>query len=167
MNNVKVLISLTITGIAISAIAITLVKFLLKKSKTNEEKTFTLSYSIWATSLLVAFSILNTKSLVIFSEALDVIYKINVTNPFTEITRTAVIFIAISCAWFWISYILNNYIITLLIGKRVNSNEMDNNNWSYFLMKGISLICFNSCLLIVFGNLLRTFLPHINTPFYH
>ena len=166
MNNFKVL-SLIIMGIAIFVISITLIKFLLKKSKINEEKTFTLSYSIWAASLLIAFSILDTKLLVIFSEALDIVYKINVSNPFTEIIRTAVIFLAISCTWFWISYVLNNYIIILLIGKRVNSYEMENNNYFFFSMKGISIICLNNCLLIVFESLLRTFLPNISTPFYH
>lgn len=166
MSSIKIL-SLSIIGILIFIISLTLIKFILKKSKITAEKKLTLSYSIWIVCLLISFSIIDIKTINVFGETLDIIYKTNLPNPIFEIIRSGAVFTAISCIWFWISYIFNNYITILLLGKRKNSNEMDNDNYLYFLVKGIALISFVSCLFIVFEGLLRTFVPNINTPFYH
>lgn len=166
MNNIKIL-SLSVIGIVLFIISITLVKFLLKQSKIIPEKTFTLSYSTWTVCLLISFSIINAKALSVINEALDLIYKTQISNVVYETLQITALFIAISVVWFWVSYLLNSYIVILLLGNRINANEIDNDNYTYFLIKGITLISLNSLFLIVFTDFLRTFLPNINTPFYH
>lgn len=115
---------------------------------------------------VVAFSLLNIKSLSILSEYIDIIYKTNSANHLADITKTSVLFIGLTNVWLILWHFISKVFSILFTGKRNNINEIENNHYAYFLMKGIVFIGFVYCLMPVFEILLRTFLPNIEIPYY-
>lgn len=159
--------SLCIMALTTFISSIVLIKFLLKKSQIAIEKEVNISYAIWSICMLIGFNILNIKSISIASEAIDIIYKLKVSNILVEIFRIITIFIVINSICFFISYFSINYLSIILLGKRKNTAELQNNNYSYFVIKGVLFVCLTSCLLALIERLLRNFLPILSTPFYH
>jgi hypothetical protein len=159
--------SLCIIALITFIISITQIKFLLKRSLIAIEKETNISYAIWSVCLLIGFHILNFKSITIASEALDMIYKLNISNPWFELFRITTIFIVLTSSCFIVSYFVINYVSIILLGKLKNTAELQNNNFSFFLIKGFLFICLTSCLLVFLDRLLRSFLPILSAPFYH
>ena len=69
--------------------------------------------------------------------------------------------------WFVVWFYIANLLAVIIVGKRIDSNEMEADNRSYFLIKGFLVIGFMLCLLPIFETLLRVFMPSVEIPFYH
>lgn len=100
------------------------------------------------------------------SEYIDTVYKTNSANHLAEIAKTSVLFIGLTNVWLILWYFITQAFSLLIAGKRTDVNEIENNHYTYFLMKGIVFIGFIYCLMPVFEMLLRTFLPTIEIPYY-
>ena len=168
MNTSKT-IALTIAGLVAIAIVLLIIQLLLKKLKPKSEidGRLKLSYGIWFVTLFIAASIVNSKTISVLSEAIDNIYKMNIPNMLGESAKATSLFIGLGVVWFVVWFYIANLLAVIIVGKRIDSNEMESDNRSYFLIKGFLVIGFMLCLLPIFETLLRVFMPSIEIPFYH
>ncbi|MBK5215091.1 MAG: hypothetical protein JJE55_15705 [Flavobacteriaceae bacterium] len=167
MDTTKV-VSLTLIGIIAMAIALTVIQFLIRKEKLKSEKEgkINLSYGILFSTWIIAITILNLKSISILSEFIDIISKTTSSNPTIEILKTSILFIGLTNVWLIVLYFITKAFSLIFIGKKNNLYEIENNNYPYFIMKGILFISFIYLLLPVFEIILREFFPAIEIPFY-
>lgn len=168
MNTSKT-IALTIAGLIAIAIVLLIIQLLLKKLKQKSElnSKLKLSYGIWFATLFIAAVLVTVKSITVLSEAIDNIYKMNPTNAIIETAKAASLFIGLSAVWFLVWYFIANLLSILITGNRKEVNEMEADNYAYFLIKGVLIIGFILCLSPIFETLLRAFMPSVQLPFYH
>lgn len=163
--------SITLTTISIIALVVILLVLQLilykVKRKGDDQGKLKSSYGVWFVSLFVAGVINMVKAFTVLSEAIDIIYKTNLTNKVWEVAKTASLFIGLSAMWFLIWLYVSNLLSIPILGKRKDQNEIDVNNVSYFLIKGILIIGFIVCLIPAFETILRNFMPSVQLPFYH
>ena len=164
----KKIITLAVFCIIAISILLTVTQLFLRKakSKSENEGKINLAFSILFLGWVICFSLLNFKSISIMSEYVDAVYKISSNNYLADIANTSVLFIGITNVWLILLYFITQSFSLLIAGKRTDSNEIANNHYTYFLMKGIVFICFVYCLMPVFELILRTFLPNIDIPYY-
>lgn len=162
-------ITLTISAIIAVAIMLFIIQLLLRKLKPNSEfeSKLKISYVAWFSSLFIAASIVTEETIKLLSMALDNIYKNILDNLYGQLIETTSLFIGLSAVWFLILYFISNLLSVTIVGKRKNMNEIESDNVSYFLIKGILIIGFVFCLSPVFEIILRRFIPSIEIPFYH
>lgn len=167
MDTTKI-IMLTLIGIIAMAISLTVTQLFLRKAKTKSENEgkINLAYGILFLGWVISFSLINVKSISIMSEFIDTVYKTNSANHMAEIATTSVMFIGLNNVWLILWYFITQAFSLLIAGKRKDINEIENNHYTYFLMKGIFFICFVYCIMPVFEMLLRIFLPSIEIPYY-
>lgn len=168
MDTTKI-ITLTIIGIVSMAISLTVTQLILRKekSKSESEGKIRLAYGILFFTWVVVFSLLNFKSLSILNEYIDTVFKTNENNSMVDILKTSVIFIGLTNVWLILWHFIAKVFTVLFAGNRNEANEIENNHYTFFIMKGIVFIGFIYCLMPVFETILRIFLPSIQTPFYH
>jgi len=161
-------ITLTSVGIIAFAISLTVTQLLNRKekSKSESEGKILLAYGILFSSWVICFSILNFKTLSVLNEFTDTIYKVNSLNPLTEIAKTSVLFIGLTNTWLILWYYITKALSVIFTGKRKDINEIESNNYVYFILKGIVFIGFVYSLMPVFEGVLRTFFPNIEIPYY-
>lgn len=168
MNTTKTIILCIAAFIALTIIILIIqVLFRKVKNKNTEDGRIKLSIGIWFASLFLSGSFITVKAIYIFSEAVDNIFKINPAKAVFESFKTGSLFIGLSIVYFLFLYLMVNTLSILIIEKRNDTNEINNNNYSYFLIKGILLIGFTICILPVFEIILRALIPSIQIPFYH
>ncbi|MEI6697020.1 MAG: hypothetical protein WCO13_13250 [Bacteroidota bacterium] len=165
-TNEILLVSFCITSVAMGLF---IIQLLLRKLKPKSElgNKIKISYGAWVFFLFTALSINTAKTLDLLGEAFDLITKSNTENTLLNIFQTSSIFIGLNILWFVIWLSISNVLSIILIGKRNVSKEMENNNISYFLIRGVILIGIIISFLTLYESLLRAFLPTINAPFYH
>lgn len=169
MDITKTILLVSVTIIAF-AVSLTVTQLFIKKEKTiseNEGK-LKLSFAVYISTWVILFSILNLKMIGLVEEFIDSLYKINTNkNPLMEAIKTSAIMISITNVWLVLWYYAGHVFSLILMGKRKPLNELENDNYSYFIIKGIVIISFMSLLMPFFEKLLRMFLPQIEIPFYH
>lgn len=161
-------ITVTSVGIIAFAVSLTLTQLLIRKEKNKSENEgkILLAYGILFSSWVISFSLLNFKTLSVLNEFADTIYNINAINPLSEIINTSVLFIGLTNTWLIIWYFITKTLSLLFTGKRNNVNEIENNNYVYFILKGVVFIGFVYSLMPVYEIVLRTFFPNIEIPYY-
>ncbi|HLV24214.1 MAG TPA: hypothetical protein VKY36_05500 [Moheibacter sp.] len=167
MDTTKI-ITLTIIGIIAIAISLTITQLFLRKAKKKSEKDnkINLAYGILFLTWIVAFSLLNLQSISILNEFIDTVYKTKSTNPLLDISKTSILFIGLTNTWLILCFFITKIFSVVFAGNRVTAQEIENNHYTYFLIKGFIFVTFIYCLLPVFEMLLRMFLPKIEIPFY-
>jgi hypothetical protein len=168
MNTSKTFI-LTIAVLIALAILIMILQLLFRKvkNKNSEEGKLKLSYGVWFATLFLSGSLIMAKVISIFSETIDNIYKISTANNLLESFKMGSLFIGLGIVWLLLWYFIVNILSILVVGKRNEVKEIETDNFSYFIVRGILLIGFTVCLLPVFENILRAFMPNVQIPFYH
>ena len=169
MNTSKT-VTFTIIGIVAIVVMLLVIQLLLRKLKIKsglDSSGLTKSYGIWFAALFIAATITIGKAISVLSEAIDNIYKNVATNVIGEVAKTATLFIGLSASWFIVWYFVANLLAMTILGSRKDQNEIEADNISYFLIKGVLIIGFIFCLLPVFEIILRTFMPNVQIPFYH
>lgn len=168
MNTSKT-VTLTIAGIVAIVIILLIIQLLLRKlkKKSEQEGRIKNSYGVWFATLFAAATITMGRTITILNEAIDNIYKTISTNIIGEVAKTASLFIGLSAVWFIVWYFVSNFLSVTILGNRKDQNEIEADNVSYFLIKGVLIIGFILCLLPVFEIILRTFMPNVQIPFYH
>lgn len=165
---IKNTIEIGIIGIIAFAISLTIIELLNKKSKAKAIKdgAFPVAYGIWYSALVISSSLLIFKTLTISYTAIETISGMSIEKPYENTFKITVILWGINFCWFLTGVFLNKIFSNIFLGKRTNKFEIENNNYVYFLMRGVLLIGFIYILLPVFELTLRFFLPSIDVPFY-
>ncbi len=161
-------IILACVGVIAFAISLTITQILIRKEKLKSEieGKINLAYGVLFSCWVISFSILNFKMLSVLTEVSDTVYKVSTGNSLIEIAKTSVLFIGLTNFWLILWFYITKVLSVLFSGNRIDTNEVENNNYVYFILKGVVFISLIYSLLPVFENLLRTFIPEIQIPFY-
>jgi hypothetical protein len=167
--NISKIITLAIAGLVSISIMLMVVQLLILKLKPKSETDgkIKLSYGIWFSSLFISASIVISKAILVFNEALDNIYKFNAQNTILESAKIASFYIGSAMVWFVAWVYIASFLTKMICGKRINANEIEADNYAYFLIRGMILIGLLLCLIPVFEIMIRLFIPSIEIPFYH
>lgn len=165
--NTSNLIITSIIGIIAIALFVLAVQFLSKKLNYDEEGKLKTAFAVWVGFTITSFALLLSSSLKAISNAIEVILGAEKTENTLTIIENVALFIGFTFVWFVVAFFITQFITAILLGKRTDSIEIDRNNYSYFIIKGIILLAFTFSFLSVFENFLRMFSPVLDTPFYH
>jgi hypothetical protein len=136
-----------------------------KLSKNNEDGKLKTSFSIWAGTIFLSSSLMLSKMLTTLNDALN-IYK-SFDSPIISALKTSSIYVGLSAIWIVILVFIINILSNLIFEDRKEKQEMENDNYAYFILKSLMLVGSTLALLPAFESLLKIFLPIIQTPFYH
>ena len=146
-----------------------LIHFLAKRKKIKPESgdKLSLAYSIWFCSLIIAFAFHLKIALQQIENSIQfIIYSDEIQNTFLAVVEKISIFIGFCFIATFLAYYIVNFVIKISFNNREESHEIENENYSYFLLKGTVLIVFILISLPVFEHFLMWFLPKVETPFY-
>lgn len=157
--------------VAIVAIVIMfqLIQFIAKRKNIksqNSDKT-SISYTIWFGTFLISFTLYLKIAIQQIESSIEyLIYANEIENTFLAVMEKISIFIGFTFVATFLTYYLMTFFINILFGKRIESHEIENENYGYFLTKGLAVIAIVVVTTPLFEHLLMWFLPKIETPFY-
>jgi hypothetical protein len=164
--NITQALTLFVTGLISIALLLFAMQIKFKKlSKNNEDGKLKTSFSIWAGTIFLSSSLMLSKMLTILNDALN-IYK-SFDSPIISALKTSSIYVGLSAIWIVILVFIINILSNLIFEDRKEKQEMENDNYAYFILKSLMLVGSTLALLPAFESLLKIFLPIIQTPFYH
>ncbi|WP_291113645.1 hypothetical protein [Flavobacterium sp. UBA6135] len=146
-----------------------LIQFLAKRKniKSENQEKLSLTYTIWFCSLLISFSLYLKIALQQIENAIEyIIYSDEVQNAFLAVMEKIAVFTGFTFVATFLVYYIVNFTTKITFTNRIESHEIENENYGYFLLKGIAMITFVLITLPVFEHFLMWFLPRIETPFY-
>lgn len=147
------------------------IQFLAKKQKiqtSNNDQSIPLSLTVWNISLLIPFFLYLRTALLILENTIEILISPKCPeNAFLGIIQRIAIYIGFTFLFTFLTYYIIGTILKITLGKRIDSIEVENNNYGYFLIKSILMVFISFALLTVFEHLLNWFVPIIDTPFYH
>ena len=150
-------------------IAMNLISILAKKRNINISNTSLNTSSIlWYLSILMPFFMLLKVSLEMIENSIEVlIYSATVENTFLAVMEKILIYCGLTFVFSAVVFLVIEKLTTFSLGKRKDSIEIENNNYSYFIFRlSLSTLLVHS-LLFIYEYFLRWFLPVVETPFYH
>ncbi|UGS19878.1 hypothetical protein [Flavobacterium cyclinae] len=158
-----------IVAIVTLLIALNLISILAKKKNINTTNLrLNTSLSLWYLSILLPFFLLLKVSLEMIENSIEVlIYSATSENTFLAVMEKILVYVGLSFVFSVIVYLITEKLITFSFGKRQDSIEIENNNYSYFIFKLSLATLLVYSLLSVYEHFLRWFLPVVETPFYH
>jgi hypothetical protein len=160
----------SIVAIVATALLLMSIQFLAKKLniKSEKEQKITVSYSIWTTSIMVAFFMFLKVALGLVENSIElIIYSKTIDNTFIAVMQKIAIFSGFTFLFTFLAYYVVHVLLTFTIGKRNDGIEMEKNNSGYFIIKGVILILLAFSLITIFEHFLGWFAIKIDTPFYH
>ena len=167
MSTIKIMI-LSVAALIMLSMVLFMTQFLLCRVKAEpEDKTPGLATGIWFITLFVSGVLLINRTIVVFAEAIDTIYKTNPTDALLNIFKTGSLLTGITILWLLIWYFLSNSLSIAVTQKKNARQEAEAGNYVFFIIRGIISIGFLACLLPAFELILRTFIPNIDITFYH
>ena len=144
------------------------IKFHVKKINIKQDDKISSSFTIWFASFLISFILFLKIALQAIENSIEIIiYSKTIENTFLEVMQKISINIGFTFLATFLVYFIINAIIKLFLGDRKNYIEMENNNITYFVIKGLIFILFTFAILPFFEHFLQWFAPVVDTPFYH
>lgn len=159
-----------IVAIVATALMLMSIQFYAKKQKikSETEQRINLSYSVWISSILIAFFMYLKVALELIENAIElIIYSNTIENTFIAVMEKIIIFTGFSFMFTFLSFFLVHNLLKISMGNRNESIEMEKENNGYFIIKGIVLIVLVFSLQTIFGHFLGWFAIKVETPFYH
>jgi hypothetical protein len=164
--NISQTLTLFVSGLLSIALLLFAMQIKFKKlSKNNEDGKLKISFSIWAGAIFLSSSLMLSKMLTTLNDALN-IYK-SFDSPIISALKSSSIYVGLSAIWIVVLVFIINILSNLIFEDRKEKQEMENDNYAYFILKSLMLIGSTLALLPAFESLLKIFLPIIQTPFYH
>ncbi|KQB99955.1 hypothetical protein [Pedobacter sp. Hv1] len=168
MNSLKlIIISCSIILLLILLLLITHLLTKNFKSKINNDGKLKISFGIWYSAIFLSGA--NVISIVIntLSEVVDNLIKIRPVNLYLELIKITSLVIGVGFTWLILWFIVIKFLTKITHLKMDENEEMDDDNFSYFIIKGIMLFAIIFSLSSILSLILRLFIPNIETPFYH
>lgn len=160
----------SIVAIVATSLMLIMIQFFAKKLniKSEKEQKITISYSIWKTSLMIAFFIFLKVALELIENSIElIIFSKTIDTTFLTILEKIIVFTGFTFMFTFLSYFIVHNLLQLSMGNRVDSIEMEKDNKGYFIIKGVLLVLFMFSLMTIFQHFLSWFTIKIDTPFYH
>ena len=168
MNPLK-LITISIT-IVISLIVLLLMIYLLTKnfkSRIDNDGKLKLSFGIWYSAIFLSGANIISSIIQAVFETIDNLIKIQPVRLYLEIVKSLSLIVGVAFVWLVIWFFVIKF-LTKIIPIRLNEQEeMEDDNFSYFLIKGVILIGVIFSLSSVLSLILRSLIPNVEIPFYH
>jgi len=147
------------------------IQFLAKKQKiqtSSNEQGIPLSVTIWNISILIPFFLYLKTALIILENTIEILISPKCPeNAFLGVMQRIAIYIGFTFLFTFLTYYIIGTILKITLGKRIDSIEVENNNYGYFLIKGVLMVFISFALISVFEHLINWFAPIVDTPFYH
>lgn len=159
------LVAIVATGLFLMGI-----QFLARKLniKSEKEQKITISYSIWTTSIVIAFFMFLKVALGLVENSIElIIYSKTIDNAFIAVMQKIAVFSGFTFLFTFLAYYVVHVLLTFTIGKRNDGIEMEKENIGYFIIKGALLILLVFSLITIFEHFLGWFVIKVDTPFYH
>ena len=138
-----------------------------KKIITFNNDKLSVSYAIWFSSILISFAIYLKVALQHIENSIEyIIFADEIENAFLAVMEKIAVFIGFTFLSVVLVYYLVNIISNVTFGKRIEKHEIENENYSYFILKGIAMIIFVLATLPIFEHFTSWFLIKIEIPFY-
>ena len=137
-----------------------------KNKSLNEENNIKSSYGIWIFLLSIPLIINSYKTISLYMEAIDIIFK-NDNQRIVLLFTTSFLFIGLNSIWYFIGYYTSKLLSFSFLRKRNIQTEMSNGNISYFLIRGIVFIMATISLLPLFELIIRIFMPNLTIPAFY
>ena len=164
--NISQTLILAVTGIICIALLLLAMQIKLKKlSKNNDDGKLKTSFSIWAGAIFLSSSLMISKMLTLLNDALN-IYK-SFDSPIISTLKTSSIYVGLTAIWIIVIIYIINILSNLIFEDRKEKQEMESDNYPYFILKSLMLIGSTLAQFPAFESLLKIFLPIIQIPFYH
>ena len=159
-----------LVAIVATALMLTAIQFLAKKQKIQieSEQKINASYSIWISSIMIAFFMFLKVALVLIENSIElIIYSKTIEATFMTVMEKIIIFTGFSFILTFLAYFIVHNLLKLSIGNRVDSIEMEKDNKGYFFIKAVILIMLAFSISTIFQDFLGWFTIKVETPFYH
>lgn len=165
-NKVTILVIIATIAIFIS-LAVTRLFTNSAGKRSLDESNIKFSYAIMLGTWLIPYSLLNLKALSIINEYLDMMLKIGNPNTNFEIVKTSTIYIGLTGLWLILWYYISLFLSRLFLEKRKAIMELENDNHTFFVIRGLLFLTVIYTIMPIFEIILRTFYPNIEIPFYN
>lgn len=162
-------ITLTIAGILMIAMLLSVIQLLLRKLKAVAEIDFKWksAYGIWFSGLFTAATLIISHAITYLGEAIDNIIKIGAAHQLLDITKISSLYIGLGIAWYLLWYYVAKVFAVIIMGNKNEQEEMGLNNTHYFLIRAAIFIGIIFSFTFILDLLFRQFMPNILVPFYH
>lgn len=168
MNSIK-LITIAVTVI-LSFSLLTLILYLLTrkfKSKLNSDGKLKISFALWYAAIFISgtstiFEIINA----VF-EVVDNLININPADLTFQLIKSNALIIGVGFLWLLTWFFAIKLLIKMIQFKTDEHQEMEDDNYSYFLIKAAMLIGVIFSMSSLLNLILKTLIPNIEIPFYH
>jgi len=168
MNSIKLItISSTVT---LSFILLLFVIHLLTKgfkSKLNNKGRLKISFAIWYAALFLSGSSIISDIVNAVLEVIDNLININPTNLNVQLIKSGSLIIGVGFVWYFVWYFVVKFSVKVAQFKSDEHQEMEDDNFTYFIVKSAMLIGLIFSLSAILTLILRTLIPNIDMPFYH
>ncbi|TKC12765.1 hypothetical protein FA048_03865 [Pedobacter polaris] len=168
MNSLK-LITISCAIITSFTLLMLINYFLTKnfKSKLNNDGKLKISFAIWYAAMFLAGANIISSIISTIFEVIDNLVKIQPTKFYFELIKAISLVIGIGFIWFMLWFLVIKFLSKIIPIKADENEEMEEDNYGYFLVKGIMLIGLIFSLSPVLSLILRALIPNVEIPFYH
>ncbi len=162
------LTTLFVTGLLALTIGIVLIQSLIKKLKpVTGDLNLTLSYSILISGLFLSYGLILSKTIQLLITTLDVLYRANNDHLTWESIKSCSVFVGCGILWFISGYFLTAFLLDIVIGKHNTKEEIEKNNYPYFIARCLLLITFVIIFNPILERFLALFIPVLEVGLYH
>lgn len=168
MNSLKLIA--VFSSIIVSLILLVIITYFLTKSfksKINGDGKLKLSFSIWYATIFLSGASIISCMIDVILEVIDNLIKIQPANFNIELIKGISLIIGVSFGWFILWFFVVKFLSRIIPIKVDEYEEMEDDNYSYFVLKGAILIGIILSLSSVLSLILRMFIPNVEIPFYH
>ncbi|RZK59189.1 MAG: hypothetical protein EOO91_05850 [Pedobacter sp.] len=168
MNSLK-LITISCTIILSFILLLFLNYFLTRnfKSKINNDGKLKISFGIWYAAIFLAGATIISTIINVVIEVIDNLIKIKPEKLYLELIKATSLAVGVGFIWLFLWYLVVSFLTKMIPLKANEIEEMEEDNFGYFLIKGMMLLGLIFSLSSVLSMMLRTLIPNVEIPFYH
>jgi hypothetical protein len=168
MNSLK-LISISYFIVISFTLLLSISYLFIKKFKSifNNDGKLKLSFGIWYGAIFLAGSNVISCLLNVVFEVVDNLIKIGPNKIYLESIKTISLIMGVGFFWFILWFMVVKFLSKLTYLKTNDIEEMEDDNFSYFIIKGAILLGIIFSLSSLLSLIIRALVPTIEVPFYH
>jgi len=137
------------------------------KSKINNDGKLKIAFAIWYAAMFLAGANIISSIINIIFEVIDNLIKIQPAKFYFELIKAISLVVGVGFIWLILWFLVIKFLTKIIPLKANEYEEMEEDNYGYFLIKGVMLIGLIFSLSPVLSLILRALIPNVEIPFYH